>query len=430
MRKASLKHNVDTFLVHGRTMVSGLFWQPHREGKGFRKEVLSFGKAQGFDLYVLNHHKLAAQAGYAPTGRHVKGYSLAAVLADVLGDSWIAAFEVGEGRYAMAAVHAGSIMAGSDLIGGYAEIKAAFQEFSSLVLSSSMEWGRVIAPESFEIGGVPTPIEAIFHAKQLRKEHRLRPVSIKLSPKQLAGIAVALSVICGGGWYGNKIVKARAEAERLAKIERAKQAALEEQALKEQEAIAAGPWSTRPTGQTLLTSCKGGWEQIPLVIAGWSFDNGRCETNLLTAIYRRTSAATVADFTSAVEGKFSPPIIRENGEVAALTFVAQMPITEERELPPIRNQVGSFLAHLQAFGVDVKLSDVKKPGVSEDAMPGTPEPVVPWHSHEFTMDVSIPPEQLFEGLNLKGMRINMIDLTLDHQTAEMKWSIKGDLYGK
>ena len=239
-----------------------------------------------------------------------------------------------------------------------------------------------------------------------------------------------LGALAGGAYATNNYLERQADIERRERSERQVRLQQEAQAVAKAREIAAGPWSNKPTGKTLLGICANGWKRVPLTIAGWEFDNGRCEQNALTAVYRRAPSSTVAEFTEAVRNEFGLPTVRESGNVAAINFNASMPLENEGELPLIQEQVASLLSHFQRAGIAMVLGELKKGGVPADLPPGAPAPVAAWQSYDFEVTLAFQPEVAFEGLDMKGLRVETIDLTTKHEDASVSWRIKGAIYGK
>lgn len=426
-----LKHKIVLVPVGGRAYASGLFWQPMRSSQTAKKDAREFAKAHGFDYVTYLAARGTTQCGFAPLGAgRVKGsFSLATALAESLGDSWIAAFVLPDGSYAMAAAHAGLIMAGSDVNGTELEVRAAFNDISALALGAGQEWGQIIAPAGWSTTGNEIDLANLLGDRPRKTSKRIKPLTFRISKLQAVIALASVVLLLVGGLMLKGYLAKRDEEARLARIEKARIVMEEQRRMEQQETLAQGPWSTRPAGAALIEACSKGWSVVPFDIHGWMFDNGRCSTNQLTAVYRRGPAATVAAFVDGVRTEFGEPVIKENGDVAAITFTSQMDVTDEGELPVIGDQVKALLSHLQQAGVQLELSELKKGGVPAP-VEGEPEPVALWHAHEFSFTTRIPPMTLFARFNRPGMRINQIDLAVSHETAEMTWTVAGDIYGK
>lgn len=426
-----LKHKIVLVPLGGRAFASGLFWQPMKGTQTAKKDAREFAKAHGFDYVTYQTARGTTQAGFAPLGAaRVKGaYSLAAVLAETLGDSWIAAFQLPDGSYAMAAAHAGVIMSGSDVNGTEQEVRSAFNDISALAMGAGQEWGQIIAPAGWSATGNQLDLATVIGDRPRKTWKRIKPLTFRVTKLQAAIAVAVVAASIGGALMLKGFLADREEQARLARIEKARVVMEEQRRMEQQQTLAQGPWSTRPAAATVIEACSAGWAVVPFDIHGWMFDNGRCSTNQLTAVYRRGPVATVAAFVDAVKPGFGEPMIKENGDVAAITFSSQMAVTDEGELPPIGDQAKALLSHLQKAGVQMQLSELKKGGVPE-RVEGEPEPVALWHAHEFSFTTRIPPKTLFAGFARPGMRINQIDLGVSHETAEMTWTVAGDIYGK
>src|SRR5260363_92078 len=105
--------------MHGRIFVSNLFWQPLPNPRTAIQDARAFGIQNGWTWGVIRSGA-RAQAGFAECGHEVRTLkgtlSLAAQLAAQLGDAWLGAFKVAEGRYAVIAVHERWIIPGFDVV--------------------------------------------------------------------------------------------------------------------------------------------------------------------------------------------------------------------------------------------------------------------------------------------------------------------------
>lgn len=414
--------------VDGRNYASGLVWRPVSGGRSARKEAAAIGRKNGYDRAIVRQHRSMGQAGFVPTGKTLpkRCNSLAAALAGALGESWIGVFRVGDDQYVMAAAHNGAVMAGSDVTGTKEPVEQYFKELTNLVRSANEEWGRVIAPAEFGAGEEVGLSELL--ALSSKADHRIRALTFKVSKMQLLAGVVVLGVLAGGGWFLKTHLEKREETERLERIERYKQAQEHQAKVEQEKLVAAGPWSNQPQASEMLLTCAKGWRQIDLSVAGWVFDNGRCEPGQLTAVYRRLGAATVKNFIEQVKPRFGPPSIQQNGEVAAIAYKAEMVPASEPELPNINGQLETFASHFQAASSDIKIEDRKNAGQATDA--DSKDEIAPWYSHDFTLTSDVPPEAAFNGLQMLGLRVASIDVVLTHETSSLQWTVKGTLYGK
>src|SRR5690625_6010096 len=95
-------------------------------------------------------------------------------------------------------------------------------------------------------------------------------------------------------------------------------------------------------------------------------------------------------------------MVSENGEVAAITFSAGMPLADEGVLPSIRRQTLDLLTHMQLQGLHVSLGEVRKGGVEK----GDSNQVLAWHAHSFDITTQVPPDSMFNGLDRTSTRLN------------------------
>lgn len=417
-----------TLQVGKRVFAAGLFWQPLRGGKLTKKDAAQFASDHGMHFVGYHHARGQVQAGFATSGpaNLTKAYSLAATLTEAFGSSWIAVFVLPSGQAVMAAAHDGTILAGTDLMGPIDQVRALFAETTEILYGADQQWGRIIAPADWCPGAEPLELEAVLGSTKPPARSRMKPVKFTLTRRHVIAVACGLAVVSGAGVATKVYVDAAREAERLARIEKARLLQEEREQAEINRRIVNGPWTELPPAQVMIKMCSEGWSQVPLSIEGWVFDRGQCAVNSLTAVYRRKGASTVGVFSAAVEPRFGDPMVSENGEVAAITFSAGMPLADEGVLPSIRRQTLDLLTHMQLQGLHVSLGEVRKGGVEK----GDSNQVPAWHAHSFDITTQVPPDSMFNGLSLSGLRIKTIDLQLDHGTSQMTWAVSGDIYGK
>lgn len=411
-----------------RVFAAGLFWQPLRGGKLTKKDAAQFASDHGMHFVCYHHARGQVQAGFATSGpaNLTKAHSLAATLTAALEGSWIAVFVLPSGQAVMAAAHDGAIIAGSDVMGPVEQIRPKFTETTEIVHGAGQEWGRIIAPADWCPGAEPLDIETVLDSVKPPAKSRMRPVKFTLTRRHVIAGA-CLATLVGAAAIGTKLyVEHAREVERLARIEKARLLQEEREQAEINRRIVNGPWTELPPAQHMIQMCSEGWAQVPLSIEGWVFDRGQCAVNSLTAVYRRKGAATVGAFSAAVEPRFGDPLVSENGEVAAITFTAAMQTVDEGELPSIRRQTLDLLTHMQQQDLHVALGEVRKGGVEK----GDSNQVAAWHAHSFAITTQVPPDSMFDGLAMAGLRISTIDLQLDHETSQMTWAVSGDIYGK
>lgn len=417
-----------TFQVGRRVYAAGLFWQPLRGGNLTKKDAVQFASDHGLHFVGYHHARGHTQGGFATAGpaNLTKANSLAATLVERLGASWIAVFILPNGLAVMAAANDGIIVAGSDVMGSPNQVRQIFRETTEILRGAGLEWERVIGPSDWSPDAEQLELDQVLGEGKPTSKSRVRPIKFTLTRRHIIiGTCAALLAIAASVSAKAYVDHAR-EVERLARIEKARLLEEERERAEINRRIVNGPWTELPPAHAMIRMCSEGWGQVPLSIEGWVFDQGRCSINELSAEYRRRAAATVGQFSAAVEPQFGDPLVSENGEVAAIIFSADMPLVDEGALPPIRKQALDLLTHMQLQGLHVTLGEVRKGGVEQDNTNQVPA----WHAHSFNVITRIPPASMFEGLELAGLRIDSIDLRLDHDTSQMAWDVSGDIYGK
>lgn len=110
----------------GKSLVSGLYWQTLSQPQKVMKEAREIGKRDGMDIVAIRRLPTIIQAGFVRKQAGVqKGmFSLASIVADLLLrkegqstlDPLIAAFAVGDGRFAIVAFKDGGVVPDSDVV--------------------------------------------------------------------------------------------------------------------------------------------------------------------------------------------------------------------------------------------------------------------------------------------------------------------------
>lgn len=422
--------------VHGKKLVSGLYWKPLHSVRSYMAEAKQIGKAEGMQMVTIRKGRTILQAGFAPKGRNrLKGmYSLAAALAGQLGENWIACFQLEPDRYALAAVYKSAVVPGFDLVGGRDEIEGKLREVYSLLssndpeeFSSSSSSARIIAPAEMDFGNESLELAELLPAKAIRREHRLRQLTLGLTPLQLAGAAAGVVALLGG-LYGASWWMEQQEAA----AQRAREVAAARAKLAQQSADTAGvvyPWSAVPPTGALLEACSVFLANTPLAVGGWLFDQARCAPGKAVAVYRRHEGPPVDVFVAAVHRLAGrPPGVFEQGTAGSIEAAITVAAEGNDELRNTAELLTAVTAHIQGVDDVAELSIEAKPFVPDPQQPAAVAPS--WTTNSFTIQTQLPPERLFRGLDTEGMRVLEVVTVLTPDTAELNWTIKGEIYGR
>jgi hypothetical protein len=109
--------DVAVLTIGARSFVTGLRWQNMRSSAHYMDEARSFGRENHMDIVAIRVSKVI-QAGFVAKARGVDRsmYSAAAVLIDTLGQSWLAAFDLGDGRFYLVAADKDAIVPDPDRV--------------------------------------------------------------------------------------------------------------------------------------------------------------------------------------------------------------------------------------------------------------------------------------------------------------------------
>ena len=434
--------------INGQRFASGLQWKMFDGPKSRQKqESIKLGRQLHSDMVAVRHHGTITQGGFAPKGlKGLKGnYSLAITLASLLGVAWVGAFELEDETYAVIAVLAdGSIMPGMDLVLSKDDaIKKVRTQYSTLRNSKAFvdSDGRLYAPDDFGLGGLEQDLGKLLRPKALKRDFKLRPISIGMARSSLLRMAAVAALVIGcASWYvwENHQKKAAAAAAFAAEVLHAKQ--LQEAAKAREAALATEevqqlvrPWLTSPAGIDVVAACANAERKLPLAIAGWTFEKYNCSPSAISATYRRDASlgATVADFAGAANAQFGqPPTIEQSGESATINLVldvAMNPPEQLRETNPILVELTSRLQGLpRAAQVSFQFEEVAL-DLSE-AGSGKPKP--DWRTSSFSVTTSLPPSELIAGLDATGLYVTNLDARLSTNPAQLVWTLKGEIYGR
>lgn len=441
---------VSTAVIAGKTFVSGLFWQPLSKPRSYKKEAQEIGKREGMDVVAIRTGRIF-QAGFAPKGEGAtKGmYSLAAALSAKLGPSWIGAFALPDGRFAFCAVNEGTIVPGCDMIGGREDIEQRLRSFFSSVSS----WDRVYAPSNFEFGGEELKLEELLAPDAFSRgawaQHQLFSLTFGLGRDDFIkiGVGVALLIAAYFGLTQYQSYKIRVAREAAIRAEIARKA--EEDRMK--AAAKAGsqididrPWGKMPSVEAFLVNCTQQFNQMPLSIGGWIFGESTCSSSSIQVKYLRQtmsgahSPATTKSFLQEFSaGAFATasPVFNQDQTEATIDVALKMDLRNGEEILGSAQALAAYGSIFQQHDLTVAFNTHKD--VVAPALPGAPtsapagaSAAAVWSAYDFGFDTKEAPVQIFAGNSWTGLRLNTVIVTLDKNSAELKWNVTGKLYAK
>lgn len=430
--------------IHGKSFVSGLMWTPLSQPRAYMAEARAIGKRENMDIVAIRHGDSMIQAGFVAKGDGVtKGmYSLAATLAgQIHGESWIGAFLLPNGQYALVAVYGGLIVPGCDCVGDKEEIRNLLLEKDSQ--PRIMEFEKVYHPEDFDYRGQPFDVEDVLAPGSLKKEYALKQLTFGLSKKELMTIGCAVALVamaCIGYllWTNHQA--------RLAQEEAARQEQIRQQQLAELQAKSGAdlqvkalehPWASMPGNDDFLNGCLGAINSLPLAIGGWAFESSICTGATLETVYARTGGTTFGEFIAATHERFpAPPVLLEGGDRAGLGDEISLGAGGDDELLAADDVKTAFTSQLQQLELKAEFIEVAAPvalpATTADGLPGqeskAPPPAPDWKKYTFSFTTQYAPETIFSAPRLAGVRLT--EISVNRSGIQLSWSIKGDIYAR
>lgn len=421
-----------------RIFVSGLDWQVLPNGGNYQIEARKIAKREReetgkpFEAVFVRRQADVVQAGFAVRGARARRGTvpLAAVAADALGPSFIAAFEVEPGKYAITGAMNDIILPQSDKYLDAVQARAHFQKlWDSLESSLGVEDFEVYAPEGFFKDAQPYAIDAL--ARHVKRSHRLkkRPT---FAPNDLARYFVwgcVLTALMAGGWI---YASDQAEKSRLARQKTVAPA----HPVTAAELAATRPWTHQAQPGVFAQRCTKSLGVLPLTMDGWVLANAHCEANLVAAQYARTQGRTSNGFSSAIS-TWSPRLqvaFSNDGDLATVTWAMSMPPGGDDGLGALQARKTDFLSYWQHRLISVPMTssashfaaDYVTPKVAADPRLLHPN----WQTLSWEIkDSPRNPTSLIEGLSVPGVRIQSISLAFG-ESGVLNWSLKGNLYGQ
>lgn len=437
MSYASTAQPLTVIAVNGNHFASGLTWIPLSKIHNYMDEARQIGKAQNMAMVAIRRRDAVIQAGFAPKStQKLRGvYSLAAALSGQLGDNWIGIFDLGDDRFAFMAVHNGLVMVGRDMVADRATVEAEFNDVFNLLSNESTteKWtdtGRIVAPPDWDFAHDHSTLEQLLNPKQLRNEHRLRPLRFNLTAREIILIAVTLALIAGGAygflaWQKHKQEQATVEAT-------AQRLALEEELQRQAAASIVKPWATQPQVATFLQACAEHWRSTPLAVGGWIFKAGTCSATGAAATFSRPeNGTTMSQFADAAAAAGLPvPQVYDVGATGLFVKVLRFENKPAEALPDNTATLQAITASVQqtAESANSTLTLTEKPWEAPPEQPQAPAP--DWKTTTFQLQTLLTPEALFASIPHAGIRIREITTSLNADTAELTWTITGEIYAR
>lgn len=429
--------------INGNQFVSGLYWQPLTRPRAYMKEARDIGKQRGMDIVAIRKSETLIQGGFVSKadGAYKGMYSLAAALAGQLGDTWLGAFKLPDGQYALVGILRGGVIPGADMIGDLETISAALR--SVYAYKHGINDEDIYAPEEMNFGGKVIDIEKILTPVSMRKEYSLKPLSFTLTKKQLIGIGAVALVLAGGigGYWQYQEVQAKKKHDAeivAAKLKVAEMEAANAKLRAEQVAKSiVHPWTLSGSVADFVAACGDNIYQQPLSVSGWKLVSNHCDGRKFTSIFKRSESSTVAEFAEYAisAGYKDSPEFLDGGDTASISRDIVIAVAGDDTLLPKEEMRINLRSHLQKIGIKAGIIEKKielpqlpasLPG--QDVVAQVLPPAPDWKQDEFSFETSLTPEAVFEGLRTTGLRLT--DISNQVTNSRLTWSIKGQIYAK
>ncbi|CAB3755897.1 type 4b pilus protein PilO2 [Paraburkholderia humisilvae] len=441
---APVRFSVQVVEINNRTFVSDLFWQPLSNARNYMAEARTLGKKHEWDIVAVRRGT-RVQAGFAPRkSAALKGmYSLAASLAAQLGDSWLGAFTLNDGRYVVTAVYERMICIGFDTICNAEEAKRLL---ANAVTLHQFDDDAIYAPPELEFSSHSRDIYQLLTAKTVRKEHRLKQLTFGLTKRELAiavsSVLVLVAGVAGYAWYSNRQAE---EAARIAAQQRlAQQRRLDELNAKARQKLGVKalvhPWASSAGAYDYVTSCVATEDRFQLSIAGWPLAEILCDGHTATATYSRAEGLTVDGFITEARDLYGeePHISGEDQNSGTVKVKLEPPVAGDEKLKLPDDLMPHFHSYFEGAVIPVTVSEVPVKLAKPADVPGqppSPAPVATWRQYSFNYSDGLPPTYHFARLKgalsgLEGVRIEKITETVDAQAGSATWKVEGFIYAQ
>ncbi|WP_454688245.1 type 4b pilus protein PilO2 [Achromobacter aloeverae] len=443
VKASSTTHGITVLDIEGKPFVAGLFWQILTKPSGYMAEARALARKERervppvvMEVVSIRQSSAALQAGFVVKGAGAKKgmYSLASAAADMFGPSFIAGFDLGDGRIATVAALNGAIIPDSDGVHprdeGLAFIREKWRSLSGALKNGEM---RLYSSPGLITEATPVELKALLPA--LRASQRLRQLGW-FSRREIAiATAIAVAVIGSAALYSDYAAR-RAEAERQEELRR--QADLkrlrDQSGLDATELALMHPWSAKPKPSNFTGVCTQALWSLPLTLDGWVLSKADCSSTNLTSTYVRSASRTENGFRQQAQAwghklhiTFAP-----NGETATLSFAVSHQAGGDDALSDFNARSETLVSHLQRRLVPVTLTphpSIFAPTYAPRKDQG-PASTPDWKTIGWTVKgTNRTPSSFLSGVPDDGNRITSISLTFDNQ-GKIVWQVDGETYGK
>ncbi|MEW9810185.1 MAG: type 4b pilus protein PilO2 (plasmid) [Candidatus Symbiodolus clandestinus] len=428
-----MKRRAFIITINNTHFVSGLTWKILPEARNPLKQAKNIGIKNGMDLVAIRKAAVLQQAGLLSRKDEVSPgiFSIALSLATILGNNWIGIFKLSEDGFAEAsylfvAVLEGNIVPQSDFVGTMDEVVEAKEKLQ--LITKNNERIKLYLPHEIDNQGEEKMLHELISPRNLKNDQRIKSLTFYISKSQLIGIGtITLAVLLV--FLGIKHLGSY-QTERNRKIF-SQNISAEEIADETVDSV------TTHLGQSVLVD-----EMIsklylelnktPLSIAGWFYSDSICQQGHITYRYKRApeSIVTLDELTNIIMHKYAVrPYYNIND---GAEFALPVSMNNDKEFPEnkLNEQSQLIISIFQKNKVNAVFSTPTSVTEYSPKDFGDLEKDSEQNKIHFSYESDIPPHIIFEKNNLKGLRINSIKTTLNHEIGWLHWSIEGDIYGK
>ena len=326
--------------VVNKTYAVGLVWESLETTKNISKTAKQAARNHGADLFCIRKpSKNQYGLGSTKSGHQQKMPPLAAFLTEVMDGSFVAAFDVGGGRYYLVAAREDMVLAGHDRI--ITNKEEAIEIFHELLVGSN--WNQAICPKDWEIDGTKQDsLENIIVG--IKSRTRLESIYSAGYFVKIAGLASVVILVVGVVALYEKHEADLADEDRARSAR--ERAELEARLLAERNkfVLPAMPWEGNPSGVPTINSCVKNILLTHVDIPGWNVTDIKCTLHsaeiLLSSPERPVKIPAMLDMSMLLERSggtinwvaealnkngFHPSIIEEKGGKLNVTWSVPAP---------------------------------------------------------------------------------------------------------
>ncbi|MGE4531405.1 MAG: type 4b pilus protein PilO2 [Acidithiobacillus sp.] len=437
--------------VGKRRYVANMAWRSIENPSQAFKEARELARREQMNLVML-YEGFTKQAGLVDAPRKKfklfdGAYSLAAVLANYLGESWLGVFALDDGNYLLVAVKDGAIIPGFDLVGDPQEIRD-----KALSVRRAHKWAEIYIPEDevlaqefAELNVRRQELAELLDLAKHQRSHKLVQANARLGGllKPSTMILSVLVVAAGAAvlYYVQFIKPDHARYAQLRMMQNEQDLKVRrDQAMQEiNEAQARPTWLDKPEALALIRNCMNRVGQLPTVLVNWPLQSIDCRASAIAGNYERTKGLATMDQVTRVAARYPIVNVQAQRATVGLKLTSPGPRQDGNHVLNDREWMKRWISYFQNF----ENSDAGKLDLTPKPHPVPPPPkaswikllgkekaqVAPpwWLTYEWKMTlVGLNPEAVLQQLPLKGVVIQSASATYNSDSAQLTWVLKGE----